>query len=510
MAGLDGAYEDDNDEGTITYTPCAENGKTIMGVKHGTTLPDSPSDGDWFLLEADKNSPWADTSVMKQYSYDAKSWTDVAIEYCRIEGAGTAEGLGKGLREGDMVTLSNTPLAVLNGMAEDLEGEVTVCACGDNYIVVHMTPISENKYRYAQIVQGINLITLVPADSSTTMSLSNTSTQVTIERRVPDLDYIAVCDNRVWGCSSAENVLYACKQGDATNWFCYQGIASDSYAVTVGSDGTFTGAASCMSYVLFFKENTMHKVYGTKPSDYQVVTLRCRGVAKGAAKSLREINEALYYLSTAGVMTWNGSLPTKISATLDPDKLVNATRAVSGTLDGQYYLQIDTDAGTRLLVYDTERNLWHEESAVGHEMVSTGRQLYFWDGESLWAALPEREKDSDTADATQQTESSPDYDWISGDIGLDNPDDKYISRITVRMDAKAHSTVHFYASYDGGRWEQLGEAANSATWARLDVPMIPARHDTMRLRIQGTGRVTLRSIAFTFAASRGKIVQGTK
>jgi hypothetical protein len=331
----------------------------------------------------------------------------------------------------------------------------------------------------------------------------------TIERQVPDLDYITVCDNRVWGCSGEENVLYACKQGDATNWFCYQGIASDSYAVTVGSDGAFTGAASCMNYVLFFKENTLHKIYGTKPSDYQVSTLRCRGVAKNAAKSLCVINEALYYLSTADVMTWSGSLPTKISAALDPDKLANATRAVGGALDGQYYLQIDTEAGTRLLVYDTERNLWQEETAVGCEMVSTGRQLYFWDGESLWAALPEREKDYETADAAQ-TEGGLSYDWISGDIGLDNPDDKYISRITVRMDAEAHSTVHFYASYDGGRWEQLGEAANSATKARLDVPMIPARHDTMRLRIQGTGRVTLRSIAFTCAASRGKIVQGTK
>jgi hypothetical protein len=333
-----------------------------------------------------------------------------------------------------------------------------------------------------------------------------------IERQVPDLDYITECANRVWGCNSAENVLYACKLGDATNWYSYRGIAADSYAVTVGSDGAFTGAASCMSYVLFFKENTLHKVYGTKPSDFQVTTLRCRGVAKGAAKSLRVINEALYYLSAEGVMSWSGSLPAKISAALDPDKLANATHAVGGTLDGCYYLQIENEdtEEKRLLVYDTERGLWQEETAVGHEMVSTGRQLYFWDEESLWAALPERDKDSDSEDAAEQTESSLDYDWTSGDIGLDNPDDKYISRITVRMDAEAHSTVHFYASYDGGRWEQLGEAANSATKARLDVPMLPARHDTMRLRIQGTGRVTLRSVGFTFAASRGKIVQGTK
>jgi hypothetical protein len=335
--------------------------------------------------------------------------------------------------------------------------------------------------------------------------------QTVIERQVPDLDYITECANRVWGCNSAENVLYACKLGDATNWYSYRGIAADSYAVTVGSDGAFTGAASCMSYVLFFKENTLHKVYGTKPSDFQMSTLRCRGVAKGAAKSLCVINEALYYLSTGGVMTWSGSLPAKISATLDSDKLASGARAVGGTLDGRYYLQIEGEENDerRLLVYDTERGLWQEESAVGHEMVSTGRQLYFWDGESLWAALPEREKDYDTADAAQ-TESDLSFDWISGDIGLDNPDDKYISRITVRMDAEAHSTVTVQVSGNGAEWTTMGQATLGDKGARLDLPFAALRHDLLRLRIRGSGQITLRSVGFTFAASRGKLVQGTK
>ena len=90
------------------------------------------------------------------------------------------------------------------------------------------------------------------------------STPVRMERRVPDLDYVTECDNRVWGCSSKENVIYACRLGDPTNWFSYRGIAADSYAVTVGSDGAFTGAATCMGYALFFKENTLHKLYGSK------------------------------------------------------------------------------------------------------------------------------------------------------------------------------------------------------------------------------------------------------
>jgi hypothetical protein len=504
--GATWAYEPDEGERICFYLADADGNTYTDEVASGTDYPENPEDGQVFLLVKNTDYPLAGSSALQKYTAGSSSWQTITLEYCRIE----ATGIGANFNQWDTVHLEHAPDLASAYLAEDLEGDLIVYDRGDDYLLVKITPREDCIYFYGNVKQTASVTQWSALDKSKNLLNSHVAKTV-IERQVPDLDYITECANRVWGCNSAENVLYACKLGDATNWYSYRGIAADSYAVTVGSDGAFTGAASCMNYVLFFKENTLHKVYGTKPSDFQASTLRCRGVAKGAAKSLRVINEALYYLSAEGVMTWSGSLPGKISATLDPDKLANATRAVGGTLDGRYYLQIEQDdTEKRLLVYDTERGLWQEESAVGHEMVSTGRQLYFWDGKSLWAALLEREKDSDTADATQQTESSLNYDWTSGDIGLDNPDDKYISRITVRMDAEAHSTVHFYASYDGGNWEQLGETANSATWARLDVPMIPARHNTMRLRIQGTGRVTLRSIAFTFAASRGKSVQGTK
>lgn len=120
---------------------------------------------------------------------------------------------------------------------------------------------------------------------------------ITARRRVPRLEYVTENANRVWGCNSEENVIYSCKLGDPTNWYSYRGIASDSYAVNVGSDGPFTGAATCMGYVLFFKENCLHKLYGSRPADYQLVSVQCRGVAKQASKSMCVLAEVLYYLS---------------------------------------------------------------------------------------------------------------------------------------------------------------------------------------------------------------------
>ena len=67
------------------------------------------------------------------------------------------------------------------------------------------------------------------------------------------------------------------------------------------------------------------------------------------------------------------------------------TRAAAGGLVGRYYLHTESSDGQRLLVYDTEKRLWHEEDATGWAMCSTGRQLYLWDKEAIWAADGSRE-----------------------------------------------------------------------------------------------------------------------
>ena len=160
------------------------------------------------------------------------------------------------------------------------------------------------------------------------------------------------------------------------------------------------------------------------------------------------INETLYYLSMDGVMAWDGSLPTKVSASLDETAMSRVTRAAAGGLVGRYYLHTESPGGQRLLVYDTEKGLWHEEDATGWAMCSTGRQLYLWDKEAIWAADGSREAGGE--------EDTVEYEAVTGDIGLGDPDDKYCSRVTVRLDAMERTVVTLWASFDGGEWEEKG------------------------------------------------------
>lgn len=486
-------------EAGMTVTPCDTEGKTYTPGSVGETEPEAPEDGQLFL-KGDPETPYGMDSVLLKYSTKNKKWQEIMLQSLRIH----CPGLGAAMKENDTVTLSGVPQRVCDALAKGLNGEISISTLdGDDIITALALPKKSDRYygSWTVLRSGTAWQSL---DGKTTENEA-ADAPVKAERRVPDLDFVTEQGNRVWGCSRKENSIYACALGDPTNWYSYRGIASDSYAVSVGSDGAFTGAASCLSYILFFKENCIHKLYGSKPSDYQMSSVRCRGVAAKAAGSLCVIAETLYYLSPDGVMAWSGSLPAKVSGALDTGKLTAADWAMGGQLDARYYLYLhrraDGDGSGRLLVYDTEKGLWHEESPAGTEMVSTGQQLYLWDGSALWAAGSDRETEG-------EEEANLRFEAVTGDIGMSVPDDKYISRVTLRLDALAHTVVTVAVSYDGGTWETVGSCAVTQERQRVNLPFVPRRHDLMRLKFSGTGQMTLRSMAFTAADAAGARVNG--
>ena len=116
---------------------------------------------------------------------------------------------------------------------------------------------------------------------------------VSLARNVPDLTCICECDNRIWGAEGT--TIYASALGDPKNFYLYDGLSTDAYAVAVGTDGEFTGCIAYSSTVLFWKEDCVHKVIGSTPSTYEIYTYTVPGVQAGSEKSLVVINETLFY-----------------------------------------------------------------------------------------------------------------------------------------------------------------------------------------------------------------------
>lgn len=305
-------------DGTVNFTLCEADGTAYSDYTVSETEPEDTTKY-WLCTGSDPH-------CLKKYSAATKLWNTIPTTYVMI----SAAGIGKNLAEGDTVTVSG----VLDSVGADLNGEMLLQQAADDAVVV---------------------VGFLDETASQTDA-------VTLERKAPKLDYVVECNNRLWGCSSEENEIYACKLGDATNWNCFAGLATDSYTVSVGSDGPFTGAAVQLGYVLFFKENCLHKVYGSKPSNFQVSMTACEGVQPGSAKSLCMVGSTLYYKADHGVMAYDGSVPESVSAALGG---VYYQNAVAGTERGRLYLSMqDAAESWHLFVYDTETGIWCREDAA--------------------------------------------------------------------------------------------------------------------------------------------------
>lgn len=263
------------------------------------------------------------------------------------------------------------------------------------------------------------------------------------------------------------------------------GLSTDSYVASVGTDGHFTGAITHMGYPLFFKENSLHKVYGTFPSNFQIQTTACRGVQLGSSKSLVIVNEVLFYLSRSGICAYDGSLPVEMSQKLGNTQYHNA---VAGVVNNKYYVSMaDNKNLYHLFVFDSAKGLWHKEDDTQVvQFCNCQGELYYIDKET---------QKIKTVLGKGNLEKKP-VSWLAetGVLSTDTPNKKYIYRLNVRMSLDLNTVVRMYIQYDSqGDWEQVVsvKATNLRTFT---LPIKPKRCDHLRLRIVGEGEAKIYSI----------------
>ncbi len=205
-----------------------------------------------------------------------------------------------------------------------------------------------------------------------TFETDSSSRQVTVARTIPDLDYICVNDNRVWGCKG--DTICCCKLGDPTNWNVYDGLSTDAWSIETGTPGSFTGCISFMGYPIFFKEDRVFKVYGNRPSNFEVMSSATLGVLSGAAKTMAVAGETLYYLSRAGFVRYNGGYPSTVDAALN----AKYTGGAAGSDGKKYYVSaIKSDSTREFLVYDPSTGLWHKEDTLAVKgFANVGNTVY--------------------------------------------------------------------------------------------------------------------------------------
>lgn len=346
--------------------------------------------------------------------------------------------------------------------------------------IIERIDYDTNKIYFAEGV--INYPTEDEEDFVDTGELSN---GFDMEREIPDLDYILEYDNRLYGCKG--NTIYVSKLGDPTNWFFYgTGTAESSYTVDVGTDGDFTGIAPFSTHILFFKENCVHKLYGYKPSNYQLITQNCLGVEKGSHKSIQLINGAVYYKSREGIMMYTGDIPTVISHNFGKERYENA---VSGTDGIKYYVSMrnKTDGKWYFFVYDIGHGLWMlEDNTHAEGFAFIDNQLLFTDHDRKAVITVEGSGDNIDKDPIEWYAKFGDYDEY-----LENK--KVYSKILMRLKMEENSMFSVWMSIDNGAWESVCHLSTHFPRA-VEMPIVPRRCDKFAILLKGTGYIKIESM----------------
>ena len=353
----------------------------------------------------------------------------------------------------------------------------------------------------------------------------------TIKRPVPDLDHVIEWNNRLWGVSNTDNTVYACKLGDPSNWNYFQGTSMDSYYAEQGTDGIWTGVALYSNHLLFFKQDSICRVYGTSPSNYQITNTEAFGVEQGSRQSVVTINDTVFYKSKIGIMAYHGGTPYCISDGFNCE----FRDVIAGTEKRKYYASIHKKAGGyELMVFDTEKGVWHKEDDVRFRSCATiDNKLYY-------VAYKD--------DLLVCSEQLPCSEWLlcgdgstTGSVGIVNPvtaheadynikwravfgpfdefieEHKIYSKLALRLktdfgednditeendaaivtdegiDLVLDRTIKVYISLNEGPWE-LVEIYDPPKTKGDFIPIIPRRCDRYSVMIEGEGKCEIKSL----------------
>lgn len=347
-------------------------------------------------------------------------------------------------------------------------------AVGDAVTISGCVVTENNKTAIIEEIDGNKLIFLEDCFKMPEGETEYTEKKITVARLVPDLDYLCGHSNRLYGCKG--DTIYVSKLGNPLVWYNYEGSAG-AWTSDVGSPGDFTACFSYGSYVYFFKEETVYKLYGYRPDNFQLSTSATLGVKAGSAKSLAVASEILFYHSRTGIMAYTGGSPSLISSNFGDIKYKNA---VGGSDGVNYYVSLEDDKGIRTLFkYDTLHGIWMKEDDINAHDIFFDKRLYFatTDGD-LYTA----DKSFDNGQyILPEVRSFAEF----GDF-YTSLDKKVMSRLYARLELEAEATVEILIKFDSGEWETLTSVTGEGKRV-VTVPIVPRRCNHYRIKLQGIG-----------------------
>ena len=346
---------------------------------------------------------------------------------------------------------------------------------------VKISGCSNNANNTTLIIREVSNKVLKFYDNSFTAGTE--SGKVTIKREVPDLDLICESNYRLWGTHG--NTIYSSKFSSPLNFNVFDGLSSDSYYIDVGSDGEFTGCMPYSSHICFFKENTLHKLYGTKPSNFQITTANVYGVQSGSERSMQIVNEQLLYKGVGGIYAYTGGVPELISEKFGNKRFSDAVACCDGE---KYYISMKQGDTYSMFSYDVMKNIWlREDETHAVDMAFHNGKVHFLDYEGGLYYIDK------TADR-----SNIEWEAVLCTINETINERKGYSKFHLRMDLDKGAWLAVDVKTDTEpQWKQV-YATHNPRAKTVSIPIMPTRCDSVDIRLRGKGNCTIKTFIREF------------
>lgn len=315
------------------------------------------------------------------------------------------------------------------------------------------------------------------------LSSSTETVKITIKRKIPDFSCVCVHNNRLWGCEG--NTIYASKLGDPFNFFVYRMISTDSYSVSSNSPGDFNACISYGNYCIFFKNDSIFKLYGDKPSNFQLVESLGSGIEAHGKNSIVNIGAEIFYAGIGGVYSFYGGLPNLISGKIENIKMENSCGGTDGKM---YYLAADTQSGRKLFVYDIKKALWSVYGNTKIKRFSYHNGILYASDESGFYCF----SDDKFIDEQWYVTLHPFFEGYHLK--------KRYTKMWISAELFENAWIKAEIKKDDGIWEEVMVRYGKSK-EYLTIPIPVGRCHELSLKISGRGRCNLLSIIREFGVN---------
>ncbi len=306
----------------------------------------------------------------------------------------------------------------------------------------------------------------------------NTNSVCTFKKVMPDISRLCSFGDRVWGVTEDGKIM-ASKYLDPTNFEYFDFSSADSFTLEAGAGGSFTASCATANYVAFFRENKIHRITGTKPSNYRHSVIRQNGVMSGSERSVAIIDDIVYYEGKHGFYAFDGGEAQLISEKLGK---FDHSLGVASFYGDEYRISVKNKAGNyELYYYNTRKGIWVKDGIERYLAAANFMGTMYYVG-----------KDKVIQRLTDESESQG-FGATLRPFEVDFAEKKGYLRICVGYSIPQYGKVTCSVSYNGGPLREVARFTDH-TKNVGEVRLVPNRGDTIKINVYGSHDTVIRYI----------------